>query len=151
MPRVSMVIQVIPPFRGKKSTTPNESKPLESSPPTQPLSPTSAQKLNVNATSFRPNPKAVAFTPVTVRVSFCVILISLLKFSYRPSERPINPESSEGYSQSSSNNTLFVSDVTLFRHHPHPLLPTRSSDPKLSKRDHLSTSKMILTRLNMLR
>ncbi|KLO17196.1 hypothetical protein SCHPADRAFT_900824 [Schizopora paradoxa] len=69
VPRISMVIQPIPPFRGGKKSTSNEGKPTTSAAsggsPAQPLSPTSAQRLNVNASAFRPNPKAVAFTPVT--------------------------------------------------------------------------------------
>ena len=71
VPRINMTIQPIPPFRGGKKATSNEGKPAQASgasaggSPAQPMSPTSAQRLNVNASSFRPNPKAVAFTPVT--------------------------------------------------------------------------------------
>ncbi|THH09159.1 hypothetical protein EW145_g2218 [Phellinidium pouzarii] len=62
MPKLGMVIQTIPPFRGKKqSSADGRSPPAGTS--TQPLSPTSQQRLNVNASSFRPNPKAAAFTP----------------------------------------------------------------------------------------
>jgi hypothetical protein len=75
-----MVIQSIPAFKGKKSqaaaqpsnsTTQATTKPSGSGPGAQPTKNTepakadvAANKLNVNATSFRPNPKAVAFTPV---------------------------------------------------------------------------------------
>ncbi|KAH8118051.1 hypothetical protein DFH11DRAFT_1572083 [Phellopilus nigrolimitatus] len=63
MPRISMVIQSIPPFRGAKKQTSGDGKTLPSAAPSQPLSPTSVQRLNANASSFRPNPKAAAFTP----------------------------------------------------------------------------------------
>lgn len=92
--RVNMVIQSIPPFKGKKSqhaaqlsngTTQATTKPSGSSAGVQPTKSAestkaevaakaelAANKLNVNASSFRPNPKAVAFTPViyypTIRV-----------------------------------------------------------------------------------
>jgi hypothetical protein len=78
--RVSMVIQPIPPFKGKKSqqaTQPSNSstqattKSSGSGPGAQSSknaeaakADSAANKLNVNATSFRPNPKALAFTPV---------------------------------------------------------------------------------------
>lgn len=78
--RVSMVIQSIPPFKGKKSqpaaqpsnssthTTTKASGSGPGAPPTKNAETAkadiAANKLNVNATSFRPNPKAVAFTPV---------------------------------------------------------------------------------------
>ncbi|KAL5526582.1 PBP1 [Sanghuangporus sanghuang] len=63
MPRISMVIQPIPPFRGGKKQSSGDPKSSSASTSSQPLSPTSQQRLNVNATSFRPNPKAPAFTP----------------------------------------------------------------------------------------
>ncbi|KAF8486095.1 hypothetical protein DFH94DRAFT_710449 [Russula ochroleuca] len=79
--RINMVIQPIPPFKGKKShtvaqpsngTTQVTTKPSGSgsaAQPTKTAEPTkadlAANKLNVNATSFRPNPKAVAFTPAS--------------------------------------------------------------------------------------
>jgi hypothetical protein len=75
-----MVIQPIPPFKGKKSqqaTQPSNSstqattKSSGSGPGAQSSknaeaakADSAANKLNVNATSFRPNPKALAFTPV---------------------------------------------------------------------------------------
>lgn len=78
--RVNMVIQPIPPFKGKKSqsttqpsnnATQTATKPSGSGPGVQSTknaeaakADVAANKLNVNATSFRPNPKAVAFTPV---------------------------------------------------------------------------------------
>ncbi|KAI5122298.1 hypothetical protein M0805_002375 [Coniferiporia weirii] len=62
VPRISMVIQTIPPFRGKKQSSGYEKTPAAGT-SSQPLSPTSQQRLNVNASSFRPNPKAAAFTP----------------------------------------------------------------------------------------
>ena len=76
-----MVIQPIPAFKGKKShsttqasnnATQSATKPSGSGPGLQSTKNAeaakadgaAANKLNVNATSFRPNPKAVAFTPV---------------------------------------------------------------------------------------
>lgn len=73
--RISMVIQPIPPFKGKRSSVaPAASGPAPSAngaqPPTlrtnstnnanttAPLSPTAANRLNVNASSFRPTPKS---------------------------------------------------------------------------------------------
>ncbi|KAI0322616.1 hypothetical protein OF83DRAFT_1093168 [Amylostereum chailletii] len=65
--RISMVIQPIPPFKGAKSKpTVNTAVPKPSAAAAKAnaaLSP--ANKLNVNASSFRPNPKAVAFTPAS--------------------------------------------------------------------------------------
>lgn len=66
MPRISMVIQSIPPFRGQKKQSSADGKSSPAVSFSQPLSPTSQQRLNVNASSFRPNPKAVAFTPVSL-------------------------------------------------------------------------------------
>ncbi|KAI9512104.1 hypothetical protein F5148DRAFT_1273963 [Russula earlei] len=79
--RINMVIQPIPPFKGKKSQLatqpPNSAAPVttKSSGTGTGAQPTknagnlksdgAANKLNVNATSFRPNPKAVAFTPAS--------------------------------------------------------------------------------------
>lgn len=96
--RFSMVIQPIPPFKGsgKKPTggagapasatgqgpTTSKSGPAIAMPSSaspaqtqnQMQSPTTAaNRLNVNASSFRPNPKAVAFTPVSVSVLFIII------------------------------------------------------------------------------
>lgn len=53
--RSSLFIQAIPPFKGRKTSP---------TPPSNdtPASPTTG-RLNVNASSFKPNPKAVAFTP----------------------------------------------------------------------------------------
>ena len=86
-----MVIQPIPPFKGKKAHSASQqsnaatqatttasgsdansqsSKDAESAK----LDVAAANKLNVNATSFRPNPKAIAFTPVSFRLHFAVIL-----------------------------------------------------------------------------
>jgi len=53
--RTGLFIQAIPPFKGPKSTTP---VPANNDTPTSPTA-----RLNVNASSFKPNPKAVAFTP----------------------------------------------------------------------------------------
>jgi hypothetical protein len=79
---ISMYIQAIPPFKGGKGRTqssnsssnnasgPNGSTQLTVSTsaaaiPSTPASPTTANnRLNVNASSFRPNPKANAFSPV---------------------------------------------------------------------------------------
>ena len=86
--RINMVIQPIPPFKGRKSqhvaqpsnsTTQVTTKASGSGGGAQPTksaetakADVAANKLNVNATSFKPNPKAVAFTPViyypTIRV-----------------------------------------------------------------------------------
>jgi len=79
--RIGMVIQSIPPFKGKKSqsatqpsnsTTQVTTKPSGSGTNAQSTkaaeaakADVAANKLNVNATSFRPNPKAVAFTPAS--------------------------------------------------------------------------------------
>ena len=73
-PTISMYIQPIPPFKGGKTrqqsvTTagangaPSSAAGTNGSPANTPASPTAA-RLNVNASSFRPNPKASAFTPV---------------------------------------------------------------------------------------
>jgi hypothetical protein len=97
--RINMVIQSIPAFKGKKSqsavqpsnsTTQATTKPSGSgaaSQPTKNAEPTkadvAANKLNVNATSFRPNPKAVAFTPVIdhpiTRVNSLTLFISVFR------------------------------------------------------------------------
>jgi hypothetical protein len=76
--RINMVIQSIPPFKGKKSPSQSSNSATQAAPKSSGAG-TSAQstknaeaakadgaanKLNVNATSFRPNPKALAFTPV---------------------------------------------------------------------------------------
>ena len=67
VPRISMIIQPIPPFKGNKSKQPSpDQKATMSSTPQQPMSPTTAQRLNANASSFSPNPKAAAFTPVSL-------------------------------------------------------------------------------------
>ncbi|KAH9068390.1 hypothetical protein EDB83DRAFT_2506046 [Lactarius deliciosus] len=79
--RIGMVIQSIPPFKGKKSQTASQPSNAATQVTTKASgSVTSSQstkstesakldgavnKLNVNATSFRPNPKAVAFTPAS--------------------------------------------------------------------------------------
>ena len=66
MPRISMTIPAIPPFKGRKTqATDGKTPPAGTS---QPMSPTTQQRLNVNASAFRPNPKAVAFTPVSSSV-----------------------------------------------------------------------------------
>jgi hypothetical protein len=88
--KISMVIQTIPPFKGKDKskqdsnaitttsstpvtangapTNPTQKTPRNSaSPAIVPASPnTIANRLNVNASSFRPNPKANAFNPVII-------------------------------------------------------------------------------------
>lgn len=73
---INMVIQAIPAFKGTKprasaNATPTNGNGSGSSAVTPraeapPTSPTSAARLNVNASSFRPNPKANAFSPVTI-------------------------------------------------------------------------------------
>ena len=89
--RISMVIQPIPPFKGKKSHSGSQqsnaatqattkasgsgaSSQSSKSAESAKLDVAAANKLNVNATSFRPNPKAVAFTPVRFRLHFAAIL-----------------------------------------------------------------------------
>ncbi|KDQ59277.1 hypothetical protein JAAARDRAFT_154623 [Jaapia argillacea MUCL 33604] len=109
--RVSMVIQAIPPFKGKKltpvatPTAPNGSTPSVSTTSSTgatasgaavpPPSPRTA-RLNVTAPSFKPNPKAVAFTPGTA--------------SPNPSASPVSPKArlpSETPSVSSTPNPFF--------------------------------------------
>ena len=113
MPR--MVIQAIPPFRGKKS----ESKPVDS-PPQQPLSPTSAQKLNANASSFRPNPKAAAFTPVIYLTPFMIpllILIGLnvyLLYSQNGPSTQAQPQKSKDTVSCYIKTATFASDLSVF-------------------------------------
>lgn len=71
-PAIAMSIQVIPPFRGSKPNGPsngpsgngNANGSGSSATTPMPTSPTTAARLNVNASSFRPNPKASAFSPV---------------------------------------------------------------------------------------
>ncbi|KAF9223412.1 hypothetical protein BS17DRAFT_754452 [Gyrodon lividus] len=61
---LSMYIQPIPPFKGSKTRSPAPQTNGSSSTAAVPTSPTStANRLNANASSFRPNPKANAFTP----------------------------------------------------------------------------------------
>jgi hypothetical protein len=78
--RIGMVIQPIPPFKGRKpqpTTQPSNNGTQAAAKPSAPgpgvqstksaeaaKADVAANKLNVNATSFRPNPKALAFTPV---------------------------------------------------------------------------------------
>lgn len=77
--KISMFIQAIPPFKGKRASaapapaTP-QLQPVAPStngagkPAASPLSPTAQNRLNVNASSFRPNVKASTFSPVSVVV-----------------------------------------------------------------------------------
>lgn len=62
-----MYIQPIPPFKGNKARSPApqaNGTTSSAAAPTAPTSPTTAaNRLNANASSFRPNPKANAFTP----------------------------------------------------------------------------------------
>ncbi|CCM01397.1 uncharacterized protein FIBRA_03448 [Fibroporia radiculosa] len=70
--RISMVIQSIPPFKGKRTSTipaistggaasgARSQGILAPAGATSPLSPTAANRLNVNASSFRPNVKSVS-------------------------------------------------------------------------------------------
>ncbi|KAI6165614.1 hypothetical protein EDD17DRAFT_1753799 [Pisolithus thermaeus] len=59
-----MYIQPIPPFKGNKARSPAPQANGSASNTAVPTSPTSAaNRLNANASSFRPNPKANAFTP----------------------------------------------------------------------------------------
>ena len=87
---ISMVIQPIPPFKGKTARSPNappsasgtsQTSGSSSSTPKVdaiPTSPTTAARLNVNASSFRPNPKANAFSPVTILGSFFFLVTILI-------------------------------------------------------------------------
>ncbi|KAI0833465.1 LsmAD domain-containing protein [Trametes gibbosa] len=68
--KISMVIQSIPPFKGKRASTspgqPQSSAPVTNGgvkPAASPLSPNAANRLNVNASSFRPTAKASPFSP----------------------------------------------------------------------------------------
>ena len=83
--KIAMYIQPIPPFKGKRSTTVAAPAPTQASAPAataaangapkpaaSPLSPTAQNRLNVNASSFRPNVKASAFSPVSL--SECILL-----------------------------------------------------------------------------
>jgi hypothetical protein len=74
--RIIMITQPIPPFTGKKSQPA-----AQPSKKTYAAAAAATNKLNVNATSFRPNPKAVAFTPVIyhrfTRVNSLTLLISV--------------------------------------------------------------------------
>ncbi|KIM56940.1 hypothetical protein SCLCIDRAFT_17102 [Scleroderma citrinum Foug A] len=62
---INMYIQPIPPFKGSKARSPapqtNGATANAAVVPTSPT--TTANRLNANASSFRPNPKANAFTP----------------------------------------------------------------------------------------
>ncbi|KAI0359877.1 hypothetical protein OH77DRAFT_1394656 [Trametes cingulata] len=73
--KISMYIQPIPPFKGKRSSTspgqgqqaqPQSAAPTANGgakPAASPLSPTAVNRLNVNASSFRPTAKASPFSP----------------------------------------------------------------------------------------
>lgn len=120
--RVNMVIQPIPPFKGKKSqhaaqlsngTTQATTKPSGPSAGVQPTKSAeitkaevaakaelAANKLNVNASSFRPNPKAVAFTPVIYYPTIRVYLLTLLINGFQAS-----PNTAVGASANSSPKT----------------------------------------------
>jgi hypothetical protein len=69
-PAVNMYIQAIPPFKGpKRSPTPSHGTATQTNGVAVPMSPTTA-RLNANASSFRPNPKANAFNPVILVTGF---------------------------------------------------------------------------------
>ncbi|KAI0635916.1 hypothetical protein C8Q77DRAFT_1155659 [Trametes polyzona] len=68
--KISMYIQPIPPFKGKRSSTspgqPQSAAPAtngSTKPAASPLSPTAINRLNVNASSFRPTAKGSPFSP----------------------------------------------------------------------------------------
>lgn len=70
--RPSMFIQAIPPFKGKRTSTSNVpvSMSVSSAAPsgaTSPLSPTAVNRLNVNASSFRPTVKSIS-PPVSLNI-----------------------------------------------------------------------------------
>lgn len=70
-PAVNMYIQPIPPFKGpKRSPTPSHGTATQTNGAAAPTSPTSTARLNANASSFRPNPKANSFTPVILVAGF---------------------------------------------------------------------------------
>jgi hypothetical protein len=112
--RINMVIQSIPPFKGKKSqpvaqsnsATQVTTKPSGSGSSAQatknaePAKADAAAKLNVNATSFRPNPKAVAFTPVTYYPTTRVNLLTIVNYRFQAS-----PNTTVGPSANSSPKT----------------------------------------------
>ncbi|KAH9850336.1 hypothetical protein C2E23DRAFT_322598 [Lenzites betulinus] len=69
--KISMFIQPIPPFKGSRTSAspgqPQSAAPVANGgvkPAASPLSPTAANRLNVNASSFRPTAKASPFSPV---------------------------------------------------------------------------------------
>lgn len=72
--KINMFIQPIPPFKGKRSAAVTAPVPSAApaaangaaKPAASPLSPTAQNRLNVNASSFRPNVKASSFSPVSV-------------------------------------------------------------------------------------
>ncbi|KAI0058177.1 hypothetical protein BV25DRAFT_1919547 [Artomyces pyxidatus] len=123
--RISMFIQPIPAFRGasskaKPSPTINTAVPAPSAPAKAsgsgssaakaPSSKTAeanaaaaaaANKLNVNATSFRPNPKAVAFTPASPNTAASP---SIANASPKTKTDPALPQASE---TSSTPNPFF--------------------------------------------
>ena len=73
-PTVSMYIQPIPPFKGeKRSPTPSHGTATQTNGAAVPMSPTSTARLNANASSFRPNPKANAFNPVILVTGFRIL------------------------------------------------------------------------------
>ncbi|RDX57316.1 hypothetical protein OH76DRAFT_1334558 [Lentinus brumalis] len=70
--KINMIIQPIPPFKGKRTSAPAPTQAQSAAsaaangaakPAASPLSPTAQNRLNVNASSFRPNVKASAFSP----------------------------------------------------------------------------------------
>ncbi|TFK47795.1 hypothetical protein OE88DRAFT_1738323 [Heliocybe sulcata] len=94
--KISMVIQPIPPFKGKKSTPNGQARASSAASSTGatiggaavPPSP-NAPRLSVNAPSFKPNPKAVAFTPTTT--------------SPNPSNSPASPKGKAAESSAPPN------------------------------------------------
>lgn len=83
-PPISMSIQAIPPFRkaggpanGNGNGHANGSGSSASTP--MPTSPTTAARLNVNASSFRPNPKANTFSPV---INSCTTMLQTVLIFY---------------------------------------------------------------------
>lgn len=77
-----MFIQVIPPFKGGKKIGGEEKKSEaaangQAAPIKAPASAKPAiGKLNVNASSFRPNPNAASFTPVGVNAFFNLSVVA---------------------------------------------------------------------------
>lgn len=84
--RSNLFIQAIPPFKGKPSNPP----------PVDANTSAAVNRLNVNASSFKPNPQAIAFTPVCSLSHTPFVLLLILPAAERFSsyhERPVGGQS----------------------------------------------------------